>query len=73
MNALTRSSARWNALLLLASIALGILVLEGAARSPQEWRAPYGWTAEGAGELIDVGDGHRVRMQTGSHDERLTA
>jgi peptide/nickel transport system ATP-binding protein len=39
-------------------------VLEGAARSPEEWRAPFGWTSVGAGELVDVGDGHRVRMQT---------
>ena len=48
-------------------------VLDGAARSPQEWRAPYGWTAESAGELVDVGDGHRVRMQPGGLDERLSA
>jgi peptide/nickel transport system ATP-binding protein len=48
-------------------------VLEGAARSPQEWRAPYGWTEESAGELVDVGDGHRVRMQTGNQAERLSA
>jgi peptide/nickel transport system ATP-binding protein len=48
-------------------------VLDGAARSPQEWRAPYGWTTESAGELIDVGDGHRVRMQSGGNDQRLTA
>jgi peptide/nickel transport system ATP-binding protein len=48
-------------------------VLDGAARSPQEWRAPYGWTEQSAGELIDVGDGHRVRMQTGNQDERLSA
>ena len=48
-------------------------VLEGAARSPQEWRSPYGWTAESAGELVDVGDGHRVRMQTGNQDQRLSA
>jgi len=39
-------------------------VLEGAARNPDEWRAPFAWTADGAGELVDVGDGHRVRMQT---------
>jgi peptide/nickel transport system ATP-binding protein len=38
-------------------------VLEGAARRPEEWRAPYAWTADSAGELIDVGNGHRVRMQ----------
>jgi peptide/nickel transport system ATP-binding protein len=48
-------------------------VLDGAARSPQEWREPYRWTADGAGELVDVGDGHRVRMWTGSAHERLSA
>jgi len=48
-------------------------VLDGAARSPQEWRAPYGWTTQSAGELVDVGDGHRVRMQSGGHEERLSA
>jgi peptide/nickel transport system ATP-binding protein len=39
-------------------------VLEGAERKPDEWRAPFAWTAENAGELVDVGEGHRVRMQT---------
>jgi peptide/nickel transport system ATP-binding protein len=48
-------------------------VLDGAARSPLEWRAPFGWTAESAGELIDIGSGHRVRMQPGVERERLTA
>src|SRR4029453_1757630 len=48
-------------------------VLDGAARSPQEWRAPFGWTAVGAGELIDIGDGHRVRMQPGEQHERMIA
>jgi len=48
-------------------------VLDGAARAPQEWRAPFGWTAEGAGELVDIGDGHRVRMQTGAQPERMIA
>lgn len=48
-------------------------VLDGAARLPQEWRAPYTWTEESAGELIDIGDGHRVRMQQGSHDQRVSA
>jgi peptide/nickel transport system ATP-binding protein len=38
-------------------------VLDGAARRPEEWRAPYAWTADSAGQLVDVGDGHRVRMQ----------
>jgi len=48
-------------------------VLEGAARSPEEWRAPFCWTAESAGELVDVGEGHRVRMQQGAQPERLFA
>ena len=39
-------------------------VLEGAARRPEEWRPPFAWTAQGAGELVDVGNGHRVRMQS---------
>ena len=39
-------------------------VLEGAERKPEEWRAPFAWTPQSAGELVDVGDGHRVRMQT---------
>jgi peptide/nickel transport system ATP-binding protein len=50
--------------------------VRGAGRgraSPQEWRAPYGWTTQSAGELVDVGDGHRVRMQSGGHEERLSA
>jgi ABC-type dipeptide/oligopeptide/nickel transport system ATPase component len=38
-------------------------VLEGAERRPEDWRAPFAWTPESAGELVDVGDGHRVRMQ----------
>ena len=48
-------------------------VLDGAARSPSEWRAPFGWTAEGAGELVDIGDGHRVRVQAGANIERMIA
>ncbi len=48
-------------------------VLDGAARSPTEWRAPFGWTADGAGELVDLGDGHRVRVQAGANVERMTA
>jgi len=39
-------------------------VLEGAARRPEEWRAPFAWTPQSAGELVDVGDAHFVRMQT---------
>jgi peptide/nickel transport system ATP-binding protein len=48
-------------------------VLDGAARSPAEWREPFRWTPESAGELVDVGDGHRVRMQAGATDERKIA
>jgi len=48
-------------------------VLDGAARSPEEWRAPYGWTPEDAGELVDMGDNHRVRMRARSTQERLPA
>ena len=48
-------------------------VLDGAARSPEEWRVPFCWTAENAGELVDIGEGHRVRMQPGSDHERLSA
>jgi peptide/nickel transport system ATP-binding protein len=39
-------------------------VMRGAARRPEEWPAPYAWTDASAGELVHVGDGHRVRMQT---------
>ena len=39
-------------------------VQAGAARSPDEWPAPFAWADANAGELVDVGDGHRVRMQT---------
>jgi peptide/nickel transport system ATP-binding protein len=38
-------------------------VLEGAARQPEEWRAPFAWSGGSGGELVDIGDGHRVRMQ----------
>jgi peptide/nickel transport system ATP-binding protein len=37
-------------------------VLEGAARMPAQWPAPYDWVGD-AGELVDVGDGHFVRMR----------
>ena len=47
-------------------------VLDGAARRPDEWREPFAWTAGSAGELVDVGDGHRVRMQPAKL-ERMTA
>jgi peptide/nickel transport system ATP-binding protein len=48
-------------------------VLDGAARSPQEWRVPFCWTVESAGELVDIGENHRVRMQQGANDERMIA
>jgi peptide/nickel transport system ATP-binding protein len=48
-------------------------VLEGAARRPEEWRPPFAWTAESGGELIDVGEGHRVRMQPSPVAERVIA
>jgi len=38
-------------------------VLEGAARRPEEWRPPFAWIGDDAGKLVDVGGGHRVRMQ----------
>ena len=47
-------------------------VLDGAARSPGQWRAPFGWTAESAGELVDFGDGHRVRVQPDQQTDRKT-
>jgi peptide/nickel transport system ATP-binding protein len=50
-----------------------VAVLEGAARSPHEWRAPFGWTAEGAGELVEVSEGHRVRIQPGEEHVRMIA
>jgi peptide/nickel transport system ATP-binding protein len=48
-------------------------VQEGAARTPAEWRAPFNWTAQSAGELVDIGDGHRVRVQPGENVERMIA
>jgi peptide/nickel transport system ATP-binding protein len=48
-------------------------VLDGAARRPEDWRAPFAWTARSAGELVDVGDGHRVRMQPSHAAERMIA
>jgi peptide/nickel transport system ATP-binding protein len=48
-------------------------VLDGAARRPEEWRAPFAWTDDGAGELFDVGNGHRVRMQPVDVRERVSA
>ena len=49
-------------------------VQAGAARSPADWPAPFTWVGADAGSLVDVGDGHRVRMQTASvAAERETA
>jgi peptide/nickel transport system ATP-binding protein len=49
-------------------------VQAGAARSPAEWPEPFGWSDANAGELVDIGDGHRVRMQsTRAASERMTA
>jgi len=48
-------------------------VLEGAERSPAEWRAPFAWTGASAGELVDVGGGHRVRMDASAAPERVIA
>jgi peptide/nickel transport system ATP-binding protein len=39
-------------------------VMRGAARRPEEWPEPFAWTDGDAGDLVDVGDGHRVRMRT---------
>ena len=35
------------------------LVLDGAERSPQQWREPFAWHDGDAGALVDVGDGHQ--------------
>ncbi len=48
-------------------------VLDGAERSPQQWRAPFAWRDGDAGELVDVGDGHRVRMHAGDAPARRSA
>ena len=48
-------------------------VLEGTARSPEEWRAPFAWTERGAGELVTVAEGHRVRMQSVEQTEEALA
>jgi peptide/nickel transport system ATP-binding protein len=48
-------------------------VLEGAARTPEEWRAPFAWTAGDAGELVDVGERHRVRMHRSDALARMSA
>jgi peptide/nickel transport system ATP-binding protein len=44
-------------------------VMRGAARRPEEWPAPFAWSDASAGALVDVGDGHRVRMQTDAAKE----
>ena len=46
-------------------------VLDGAARSPEQWRAPLAWTDAGAGEHGDAGDDHRGRMQVVTARERV--
>jgi peptide/nickel transport system ATP-binding protein len=38
-------------------------VLDGAARDPREWHAPFAWNNGDAGVLHDIGNGHRVRAQ----------
>ena len=48
-------------------------VLDGAARRPEDWSAPFAWNGADAGELVDVGNGHRVRMQPAAVPERMTA
>ena len=48
-------------------------VLDGAERRPEEWRAPFAWNGADAGALVDVGNGHRVRMQPSTVPERMTA
>jgi hypothetical protein len=34
---------------------------------------PFCWTADSAGELVEIGDGHRVRIQPGDNHERMIA
>jgi peptide/nickel transport system ATP-binding protein len=48
-------------------------VLEGAARDPREWRAPFAWDDGDAGVLHDLGNGHRVRARAGAHIGRVAA
>ena len=48
-------------------------VLEGAARDPREWRAPFAWDDGDAGVLHELGNGHRVRAQTGADIGRIAA
>ena len=48
-------------------------VLDGAARRPEDWRDPFAWHGADAGELVDVGNGHRVRMQPAAERERKSA
>jgi peptide/nickel transport system ATP-binding protein len=48
-------------------------VLDGAARRPEEWRAPFAWTDGDAGELVDVGNGHRVRMHRATVPDKVLA
>ena len=48
-------------------------VLDGAERRPEDWRAPFAWTGGDAGELVDVGNGHRVRMQRAAMRDKVPA
>jgi len=50
-----------------------VAVMEGAARDPVEWRAPFAWTADDAGVLHDLGGGHRVRAALGADFGRAAA
>jgi peptide/nickel transport system ATP-binding protein len=50
-----------------------VAVMEGAARDPAEWRAPFAWTADDAGVLHDLGGGHRVRAALGADFGRAAA
>lgn len=48
-------------------------VQEGAARDPAEWRAPFAWSADDAGVMHDLGQGHRVRARSGADLDRRAA
>jgi peptide/nickel transport system ATP-binding protein len=48
-------------------------VLEGAARSPEQWPEPFAWNEGDAGTLIDIAGGHQVRVRPGTDPRRLAA
>ena len=48
-------------------------VLEGAARDPREWRAPFAWDNGNAGVLHDLGEGHHVRAQADANIGKAVA